>query len=387
MHLAKMAAFCVWKLSTFVLVAVAIAALSAVGSGVALAGPLVPPAGPVTDTPGPEPRTPISATTAPGDASSMHVISQPGSYYLTGNLVATGTKNGITIASDNVTLDLNGFTVSQATDGTGFPVGIRSAAPVRNAVVKNGTVRAFRGYGFFGNFNTSAFHELAVLDCLGGQLEIGASLNVTVRNVRTRAAQGEVGIQVGASSLVESCTTDGGTIGITVGTGSTVRSCVVVNPISIGIAAASSLVIDCTVSGGTSTSSFSNGAISTTGASRIERCIIRSTQAAGVFVSGRGDVVDCTFNGCVRGVATSVFGGGRVTVTGCTFNASTTAAISLATPGNFVAGNRFSGNTANIDTSASTGAGPNGGNAIAEIIDLTGGGTLAGASVGANIVY
>lgn len=387
MRFAKMAECAADKLSTFVRVAVLGAAMLVIGAGAAVGGPLVPPAGPVTDTPGPEPRTPVSATSAPGDTLSMHIISQPGSYYLTANLVATGAKHGITIASDNVTLDLNGFTVSQAADGTGFPVGIRSAAPVRNIVVKNGTVRAFRGYGLFGNFNTSTFHDLAILDSLGGQLEIGASQNVTVRNVRTRAAQGEVGIQVGASSLVESSTTDGGTVGITVGTGSTVRSCVVVNPISVGIAAASSLVIDCTVSGGSSTSSFSNGAISCTGASRIERCIIRSTQAAGVFVSGRADIVDCTFNACVRGVATSVFGGGRAAITGCTFNGSTTAAISLATPGNFVSGNRFSGNTANIDTSASTSPGPNGGNVIAEIVDLSGGGTLPAASVGANIVY
>ena len=33
-----------------------------------------------------EPRTPVSAATTPGDATALYVISQPGSYYLTGNI-------------------------------------------------------------------------------------------------------------------------------------------------------------------------------------------------------------------------------------------------------------------------------------------------------------
>src|ERR1039458_3298480 len=70
-------------------------------------GSLTPPPGP----PGPtmksldqiEARTPIS--------SVPYTISAPGSYYLTGNLaVSSGTA--ITIAANQVTLDLNGFTLS-----------------------------------------------------------------------------------------------------------------------------------------------------------------------------------------------------------------------------------------------------------------------------------
>src|ERR1051325_5982475 len=45
-----------------------------------------------------EPRTPIS--------SLPFSITQPGSYYLSGNLTGT---TGITIAASGVTLDLNGF--------------------------------------------------------------------------------------------------------------------------------------------------------------------------------------------------------------------------------------------------------------------------------------
>src|SRR5208282_3722482 len=61
-----------------------------------------------------EPRAPIS--------SAPFTISQPGSYYLTTNLTVTG-GNAITIAANNVTLDLNGFTISStAPSATGYGI-------------------------------------------------------------------------------------------------------------------------------------------------------------------------------------------------------------------------------------------------------------------------
>src|SRR6266851_1180042 len=50
-----------------------------------------------------EPRTPIS--------SAPYSISSPGSYYLTSNLSVTN-GDAITITANQVTLDLNGFTLS-----------------------------------------------------------------------------------------------------------------------------------------------------------------------------------------------------------------------------------------------------------------------------------
>src|SRR5260370_6407387 len=61
-----------------------------------------------------EARTPIS--------SAPFTISAPGSYYLTKDLSVT-TGNGITISADNVTLDLNGFTISStAASATGTAI-------------------------------------------------------------------------------------------------------------------------------------------------------------------------------------------------------------------------------------------------------------------------
>ena len=78
-------------------------------------------------------------------------ITAPGSYRLTGNLVAAGRASAIRINSDDVTLDLNGFRVvgnSAATDG----IVIQGA----NVEVRNGTVRGFVRHGVFA-LNTGCF--------------------------------------------------------------------------------------------------------------------------------------------------------------------------------------------------------------------------------------
>src|SRR5437016_377188 len=101
------------------------------------AGDLDPPAGPVAPTMKPldqvEPRTPLAA------ATSTVTISSSGSYYLTGD-IAIATGDGIVIGGDNVTLDLNGFTVSSsAASPTGSGVllaGDRSGIHVLNGHIQ-----------------------------------------------------------------------------------------------------------------------------------------------------------------------------------------------------------------------------------------------------------
>ena len=95
-------------------------------AGRATAGPLSPPPGPIgstgrtvqeiydriarTDVGLAEPRIPVQSL--PGSATALHVISQPGSYYLTGNIIGEPGKNGIEVESDFVSLDLCGYSVS-----------------------------------------------------------------------------------------------------------------------------------------------------------------------------------------------------------------------------------------------------------------------------------
>ncbi|MBS0657814.1 MAG: hypothetical protein JSR82_06145 [Verrucomicrobia bacterium] len=96
-----------------------------------------------------EPRTPLAGST------STVTISQPGSYYLTGN-VAVSSGNGITISASNVSLDLNGFSVtssSPSVSGTGIEISLArsnvsiSNGHVQGAATYNGT--SYAGGGFF----------------------------------------------------------------------------------------------------------------------------------------------------------------------------------------------------------------------------------------------
>ncbi len=76
-----------------------------------------------------EPRTPISS---PG-----YAVTESGSYYLTTNLAVQGSDNGIDVHASDVSIDLNGFTISGA---SALANGVRLHA-VENVVVENGTIR------------------------------------------------------------------------------------------------------------------------------------------------------------------------------------------------------------------------------------------------------
>ena len=104
-------------------------------------GSLTPPSG----TPSPsmrtleqvEPRKPISAV--------PYTITQPGSYYLTTNLIAAAGGNGITIQSSGVTLDLMGFSIIGYTwlGGIGIVFDGETNTVLSNVTVRNGSVRNY----------------------------------------------------------------------------------------------------------------------------------------------------------------------------------------------------------------------------------------------------
>lgn len=81
-----------------------------------------------------EPRSPISGA---------GVITQPGSYYLTGNIVTAG--HGITIRTNNVTLDLMGFCLAGDRGGSDYGIYVDgNVGMVRSGIcIRNGTVTGF----------------------------------------------------------------------------------------------------------------------------------------------------------------------------------------------------------------------------------------------------
>jgi len=72
-------------------------------------------------------------------------ITQPGTYVLQSDLVTSG--NGIVIQSDNVTIDLNGFTITGSSDASTQAFGI-SAFDYSNITISNGSIDGFF-YGIY----------------------------------------------------------------------------------------------------------------------------------------------------------------------------------------------------------------------------------------------
>ncbi len=119
-------------------------------------GPLTPPGAPapmMRTLVQVEPRTPI--------ALAGYTITQPGSYYLTTNLVSSW--YGVVITASGVTLDLMGFALTGVGDGIGVFLSGETNAPVRGVVVRNGMVRQFADGIRAENCQNCRFEQLAVV--------------------------------------------------------------------------------------------------------------------------------------------------------------------------------------------------------------------------------
>ncbi len=187
-----------------------------------------------------EPRTPI------GQEDLPYVINQPGSYYLTSNLVATGFgDNAITINSSHVTLDLMGFSIMGSEVGV-FDYGI-FVQQLENIVVRNGTVR----------------------NCVHIGVNLWATEYSIVEQVRAF---------------------DNGDRGITVGPGSRVIDSIVARNGADGINANSSVI-----TGSISNDNGNNGIQSTSGLVHTSRG--GSNDGAGIYAPTGGLVAHCRAGG------------------------------------------------------------------------------------------
>ncbi|MEO5803886.1 MAG: right-handed parallel beta-helix repeat-containing protein, partial [Verrucomicrobiota bacterium] len=184
-----------------------------------------------------EPRTPIN--TLP------FVIAQSGSYYLTKSFAQNFSGlDAITIQADNVTVDFCGFTIRQ-TNATPSIVGVRigaiaSSTPLRNAVIKNGTIAGFAAVGITSLGGRNCLIEnLHITGCAGGITfqaygTAGAAANTFRRCRMTDNASGSgIVILSGAGNV-----------------GNTIENCESLNnSTGFAFAAAGNLIIGCRASG------------------------------------------------------------------------------------------------------------------------------------------
>lgn len=194
------------------------------------AGPLSPPVGPIAPTHKTmseiEPRTPINSTYTPGDENNLFVISQPGSYYLAGNVTGQASKNGIKIAAENVTIDLEGFELVGVTSA-GSAIWNGPAPAFGGATIRNGTIRNWPGSAIQFDQHLPAsvacrFEHVTARDNGGGFLARGSSV------IQNCIAEGNgVGFVVETNASLSNCIADSNTgEGFMVGSGGSIMNCV-----------------------------------------------------------------------------------------------------------------------------------------------------------------
>jgi hypothetical protein len=181
-----------------------------------------------------EPRTPIS--------SAPFTINVPGSYYLTTNLTVSS-GNAITIATNNVTLDLNGFTIGSTTPsaaGTGVLLAGGNAniailnGFITGGVTNNGSVYGGSGFGygiFYSGNNPSNVRvsHISVSGCLNDGIHL-YTISSTIVESCTVNTVGGTGIY--AQSASDSMATSCGDTGINA---IIVLNCAVYNAGNVGI--------------------------------------------------------------------------------------------------------------------------------------------------------
>lgn len=286
---------------------VGIAALGSRGQG----GPLNPPGGAVSSTGKPltdvEPRVAINATNTPGDVDSLFRITQSGSYYLTGNVQGVANKHGIKVTADNVTIDLNGFTMLGVVNSRDAVRG-DGGTSFSGLTVRNGRIRSWsNGSGVFAAGMSECVIENVSFEFMAFE---GVWLGARARVIGCWTLSTRNGLRAGVDSLFDRCrvqlTSENGVLG---GTGCTVWMCEVV-----GAATASILLGDrsrvegCVVSGGSSTG------VQAGSSSRVVGCVVTGGTSAGVQVGAYSRVEGCESRQ-VNGVGISC--AGQCVVSGC----------------------------------------------------------------------
>jgi parallel beta-helix repeat protein len=151
-------------------------------------------------------------------------ITVSGSYYLATNLTGVAGTNGITLDASDVTIDLNGFTL---TGVAGSLDGISLTSGRHNVRVHNGTVRNWGGIGI--NFLLGGNTEISHIKCFGNAGAAGLVANLVSDSLsRSNAGVGIFG------TVIRNCEARFNAAGIQ---GGTVVGCMATGNAGAGISA------------------------------------------------------------------------------------------------------------------------------------------------------
>ena len=323
---------------SFLVIALRAALVLLIGVSALLAqGPLNPPGAPLPtmktldqlDTKL-EKRIPIS--------SLPFSITQGGSYYFTTNLAGAGS---ISVEADNVTVDLNGFTLG---GGPGSTAGIVVPSAHSNLCIRNGVIEG-RGGVAISAFNTvnSQITDLRVTNNFGG-IQVGDSALVLRCLVRGNTGVGNTAIYAGKNALVQHCQVLNNFYGIVVSDASQVLNCVAADNTGNGIyggGAENVLVQNCQA-----VKNAGDG-IRLGHASQTLSCVTVENGGNGIYVNRACVVSGCLSKGNFQSGIYVFFENGQIMGNTCSWNntgsSSSHANIFIDDDDNHVEGNHVTG--------------------------------------------
>lgn len=312
---------------------------------VANAGPLAPPVGPVASTHKTltevEPRIAINATNTPGDILTLYKITQPGSYYLTGNISVPTAVTGIGILASGVTIDLNGFELIGSNSGLAKGITfINAANGLKNIVIRNGSIRNFGGDGI--DLSDQTYLNCRVCDIVsasngGAGIRTGRGSAVIRCSAASNLGSGpfDAGIAVSDGSTVNDCTANSNAgSGISAGNHCLIANCATKSNSVFGITTfAGCTLSDCTAS--QNGAGINGGGVQVSANCTVRNCIALQNIGNGIS----GGFASCTLVSCTASSngGSGISGFGQSNITGCTATNNGADGITIGSGGTIVA--------------------------------------------------
>ncbi len=293
-----------------------------------------------------EPRIPVQSLG--GSANAKYMIKQPGSYYLTGDVVVLATnEHGIAVEVNDVTINLEGYSLIGPGPGTSHGVYMDGR---RNVEVCNGTVR---------RFGRSGIYEA---DGIYGR-------NHRVVNVRT-LSNGWLGIQLaGEGNLVQDCTSAGnGSTGIFGGYASTLTGNTIYENQGYGVSAGRG----CTLTGNTIYNNDDAGILADSRCLVAGNTVSHNNQSNGAAQAGIKAGNSCLIkaNNANYNNRNNIYVSGSDNCIEENLVTNSTNGIKVSGTGNIIIKNKACANTTNYDFATSNSYGP--------VVNVAGVGDISG---------
>lgn len=263
-----------WALAALVSLAV-LAALA----GLVSAGPLDP-----TGPPGSTGKNVIT--------SLPFTINQPGSYVLNSNLSMSTSGNAITVATNDVTIDMQGFELTGVSPAQRGIQGFSNT----NLTIRNGTIRGFTIIALM--TGTGALIENVNAIANGRGMSVG--YRSTIRNCLVESSTADYGISAGTGVTVDNCRSEGNNLGsgtaygIQVGDDSVITNSVARYNGGTEILTGDGAVLENCVANGAD--SPGNG-IQVGGRSVIRGCSASNNGGDEITAGDQSEIVDCLADG------------------------------------------------------------------------------------------